>query len=397
MWQGRTVVLGVAGGIAAYKSVELARELTRRGAAVDVILTRGAGEFVGAATFEAVTHRRVHSSLWEPGTALDHLALSRGADLVLVAPATAHLLARAAAGLADDFLTALLLGNTSPVVAAPAMNDVMYAAAATRVNIAALVSRGWSMVGPATGELAEGPSDAPGRMAEPEEILAHAARTLRRGGPLDGVRCVVTAGPTREAIDPVRVITNRSSGIMGYRIAEAAWERGCEVTLITGPSAQRAPVGVEVVPVVTTDEMLEAVRCRAGDADVLIMAAAPADYRPARPATHKTPRGDGPLTLTLEPTPDILVETAPARRSGAVVVGFALETDDDPARVLDKLRRKDLAIIVANNALEPGAGFEVDTNAVTIYDRVGGVTPVSLRSKREVAEAILDAVERRRG
>ena len=396
MWQGRRVVLGITGGIAAYKCVRLARELTLRGAQVDVVMSRGAGEFVGAVTFEAVTHRPVRSSLWEPHGALDHLALGQGADLVILAPATAHLLARAALGLADDLLTSMLLATTAPILVAPAMNDVMFANPATEANLATLVARGWHVAGPGVGPLAEGPSDRAGRMAEPDEILAHAARTLHPAGALTGRRVLVTAGPTREPIDPVRVLTNRSSGKMGYRLAEAAWQRGAEVTLISGPAQEPEPVGVPVIRVETVAQMTAAVRDHLAGADVLIMAAAPADFRVASPGTAKRPRGDGEFALELLPTEDILAATLADRPAGLTAVGFALETGNAVEKGLAKLHRKRLDMIVVNDALEVGAGFEVDTNAVTILDRRGGAAPVSMRSKAEVAQAILDAIEKYR-
>ncbi len=237
-WAGRRLVVGVSGGIAVYKSCILVRRLVEAGAEVEVVMTRGATRFVRPVTFEALTGRPVRRSLWRRGAALDHVRLAADADLVVVAPATAHLIARAALGIADDLLTALLLARTGPVLLAPAMNDMMYAAEPVARNLAALRARGWTQVGPATGPLAEGDSDLPGRMAEPEVIVRHAARVLRGGGALAGRRVLVTAGPTREPIDPVRVLTNRSSGRMGFRVAEAAWERGAEVTLVTGPSAE---------------------------------------------------------------------------------------------------------------------------------------------------------------
>ena len=393
MWQGRRVVLGVTGGIAAYKCVVLARELTRNGAEVDVVMSRGAGEFIGAITFEAVTRRPVRSSLWERGGALDHLTLGQHADLIIVAPATANLIARAAAGIADDFLTSALLAATAPILLAPAMNAAMFANAPTQGNLGTLRERGWHGVGPGIGDLAEGPSDRPGRMAEVSEILAHAERVLHGPTALAGRHVVVTAGPTREAIDPVRVLTNRSSGKMGYRLAEAAWRRGAQVTLISGPSTETAPIGVEMVAVETTAEMAEAVRNQLRGADVLIMAAAPADYRPITPRTGKLPRSEGALSLELGPTEDILMSTAVHRPSDLIAVGFALETGNAIEKGQDKLQRKQLDMIVINDALEPGAGFDVDTNAVTILDRRGRAQHVSLRSKADVAEAILDAIE----
>ncbi|HET9132820.1 MAG TPA: bifunctional phosphopantothenoylcysteine decarboxylase/phosphopantothenate--cysteine ligase CoaBC, partial [Gemmatimonadales bacterium] len=397
MWRGRRVVLGVTGGIAAYKSVLLARELSLRGALVDVVLSRGAQAFVGVPTFEGVTHRPVRTSLWEPGTALEHITLGQEADVIIVAPATAHLIARAATGQADDLLTALLLAATAPILVAPAMNDDMYAHDATVANLATLRDRGWHQVGPSAGALAEGPSTRPGRMAEPEEIIAHAERVMAGEGPLQGARVVVTAGPTLEPIDPVRVVTNRSSGKMGYRLAEAAWRRGAEVILISGPSSERVPVGVTLRRVETTAEMAAAVKRELPGADVLVMAAAPADYRPATTRDTKLPRSDGGFTLAFEATDDILLATMPERHARLTVVGFALETGNAIERGRGKLSRKQLDMIVVNDALEPGAGFDVDTNAVTILDCRGVEQRVSLRSKAEVAEAILDAIETYRG
>lgn len=397
IWAGRHVVVGVTGGIACYKSCHLVRRLVESGALVDVVLTRGAAEFVRPLTFEALSGRPVLSSLWEPDRALAHVQLGRDAHLVIVAPATAHVLARLAHGMADDFLTALVLATTKPVLLAPAMNDAMYAAAPTQDNLRRLADRGMAIVGPETGPLAEGPADRPGRMTEPDVIVHHAARLVRKSAAWSGRRVVVTAGPTREAIDPVRVVTNRSSGKMGYRLAEAAWLRGAEVTLIAGPGAEPDPEGVTVERIESTAELDAAVRRHLPAADLLVMAAAPADYRPTAPTDRKRPREQGALTLEFEPTVDILLGTRALRKPGALVVGFALETGDAAAKAAAKLARKGLDLIVANDALEPGAGFEVDTNRVTIVDRDGGRQSVPLASKGLIAEAILDAVEVRFG
>lgn len=394
-WAGRHVVLGVAGGIASYKSCILARRLVEAGARVDVVLTRSAAEFVRPMTFEALTGRRALGSLWEPGAALQHVRLAQEADVIIVAPATANLMARLAQGIADDLLTTLLLARTAPLLIAPAMNDEMYAEPATQANLALLLRGGVATVGPEIGALAEGPSERPGRMSEPETIIAHAARLLRGEGPLTGKRIVVTAGPTREQIDPVRVVTNRSSGKMGYRLAEAAWERGAEVLLISGPVDLPAPVGVTIKRVESTADLEAAVREALPTADVLVMAAAPADYRPSDPSGTKRPRNDGALALPMEPTTDILGATKGLRKPGSLMVGFALETGDAVSKGKAKLERKDLDLIVVNDALEPGAGFEVDTNRVAILDRQGGARMLPLASKREIADQILDAVESR--
>ena len=397
MWAGRRVVLGVSGGIACYKSCLLARRLTEAGARVDVVLTRSAAEFVGPVTFESLTGRPVLTSLWEPGRALAHVRLPQDAELIVVAPATAHLIARMAQGLADDVLTTLLLARTAPVLVAPAMNDEMYARPETQSNLERLRARGVVFVGPEIGALAEGPSERPGRMSEPETILAHAARLLRGGGKLAGRRVVVTAGPTRESIDPVRVVTNRSSGKMGYRLAEVAWERGAEVVLISGPVALAPPLGVILRRVESTSDLEAAVRSELPAADVLVMAAAPADFRPSDPSTSKRSRIDGALAVPMEPTEDILSGTRELRKAGSIMVGFALETGDALAKGRAKLERKDLDFIVVNDALEPGAGFEHDTNRVAVIGRDGTPQILPLQSKRDVAEAILDAVERSLG
>jgi phosphopantothenoylcysteine decarboxylase/phosphopantothenate--cysteine ligase len=394
MWTDRHVVVGVSGGIASYKSCTLVRRLAEAGARVNVILTDGAAEFVRPLTFEALSGRPVLTSLWTRDAALQHVRLAQEAELAIIAPATAHLLARVAQGLGDDLLTTLLLARRGPTLFAPAMNDEMYAHPATQANLATLSIRGAAFVGPETGALAEGPSSRPGRMSEPETILAHAARLLSGRSALRGKRIVVTAGPTREPIDPVRVVTNRSSGRMGFRLAEAAWERGAEVRLIVGPVSLTTPVGVAVQRVETTADMEAAVAEVLPTADVLIMSAAPADYRPAAPSATKRAREEGELLIPMEPTPDILTRTAEARKPGSLMVGFALETGDAIAKGRAKLARKQLDLIVVNDALEPGAAFEVDTNRVVILDREGGEEVVPLASKREVAERILDVVER---
>jgi phosphopantothenoylcysteine decarboxylase/phosphopantothenate--cysteine ligase len=390
---GRHVVLGVSGGIACYKSCTLARRLTEAGATVDVVLTASAAEFVRPLTFEALTGRPVLTSLWERGRPLAHIGLAKEPDLVILAPATAHLLARAAMGMADDLLTALLLARTGPILAAPAMNDAMYAHPATTANLKTLTDRGWHFVGPEVGALAEGPSERPGRMSEPETILAAAAPLL--GGPRTGKwvgkRVVVTAGPTREHLDPVRVLTNPSSGRMGYALAEAACARGAEVVLVSGPTELPPPSGVATERVETTEQMQHAVQAAMKDAAALFMAAAPADYKPKSTQKTKRPRASGALTLELEVTPDILRSLK--RPRGCVVVGFALETGNGLARARGKLQDKALDFVVLNDALEPGAGFEVPTNRVTVLGKGGRRVDLPLLPKRDVAERILDVVE----
>ena len=390
---GRRVVLGVSGGIACYKSCTLARRLTELGAAVDVAMTAAATEFVRPLTFEALTKRPVLSSLWERSRALSHIELAHAPDLIVVAPATANLLARAAAGIADDLLTAVLLATRAPVLAAPGMNDDMYAHPATQANLRALAQRGWELLGPAVGPLAEGPSDRPGRMVEPEEILAHAERTLLgRSSALRGRRVLVTAGPTREHLDAVRVITNPSSGKMGYALAARAFARGADVTLVSGPTALPAPFGVHTVRVETTAELEAAVQRLIPHADLLVMAAAPADYRPIERAEGKPPRAAGDGVGRLTPTPDVLAATVDRRKPGAIAVGFALESGDDVERARAKLRAKQLHLIVLNRADEPGSGFEGDANRVTLVTDADA-TALALLPKSEVADRILDAVE----
>lgn len=394
-WQGRNVVLGVAGGIAAYKSVQVARDLALLGATVDVVLTRSAREFVGAVTFEALTGRPVHTDLIAQGAALDHIRLAKNADVVCVAPATADLLARAAGGRSDDLMTAILLATTSPVLLCPAMNDAMWAHAQTQLNAAHVRDvLGYELVGPATGPLAFGEGVGAGRMVEPEEIVEYIGRALERDDALRGKRIVVTAGPTREAVDPVRVLSNRSSGKMGYAIAAAAWRRGAEVTLISGPTALPEPVGLFLVNVQTAEEMASAVRAAIGAADALVMAAAVADFRPSAPATSKIKKSANVAAIELESAPDILRSTQDARRPDMKVVGFALETDAHEANALKKLKEKNLDLIVLNDATEEGAGFEVSTNKVTIYSKDGSSQAVPLMSKNDVADVILDRLAR---
>ena len=388
---GRHVILGVSGGIACYKSCTLARRLIEGGLTVDVVMTAGAAEFVRPLTFEALTGRPVLTSLWEPGRALAHIGLAKTPDLVVVAPATAQLLARASMGMADDLLTAILLARTGPILAAPAMNDAMYANPATQANLRALSTRGWTFVGPETGALAEGPSERPGRMSEPEVIFAAALRLLGADSRWQGRKVVVSAGATREHLDPVRVLTNPSSGRMGYALAEAARDRGADVVVVSGPTALPAPAGVELVRVESTEEMQRAIQGALAGAGALFMAAAPADYRAVKPASRKRPRQSGRFSVTLEPTLDILRSLK--RPAGCVVVGFALETGDGLARARKKLKDKRLDYVVLNDALEPGAGFEVTTNKVTLLARSGAQTELPLQDKRDVARRILDMVE----
>jgi phosphopantothenoylcysteine decarboxylase / phosphopantothenate---cysteine ligase len=392
-FDGRRVVLGVTGGIAAYKSIQLARDLTLAGAEVDVVLTRSAAEFVRPLTFEALTGRPVHVDLYAPGEALTHIRLAREASLVVVAPATANFLARAAAGMADDLLSAILLAADAPVLLAPAMNDRMYAHPLTQANLERLRGIGYVIAGPGAGPLAWGEGEGEGRMLEPEVLLEHCGRALEPASPLSGRAVVVTAGPTREALDPVRFLGNRSSGRMGYAIARAAWRRGAGVTLISGPTTLEAPAGVELRRVESAAEMRDAVAAVLPQADALVMAAAVADYRPSSAAPQKLKKGEGaPPELSLEANDDILTVTRSLRPPGAVVVGFALETETPVEHGRSKLARKDLDLLVVNDATEAGAGFEVETNRVVILARGGGEVELPLMSKDAVADAILDRI-----
>ncbi len=393
-FDGRRILLGVTGGIASYKTVMLARLLTQSGAEVDVVMTPAAREFVGAITFEAVTGRRSYSEIFGAGNALDHIRLAREAAVFVVAPATADFLARAAHGHADDLLAAALLANVAPVLLVPAMNDRMWANSQTARNVASLRDRGYTVLDPEEGPLAVGEGSGPGRMPEPETILTHIARILDRDGALAGRKVVVTAGATREAVDPVRFISNRSSGRMGIAVAEAAWRRGAAVTLIVGHVDVPVGAGPIVVRAETTDDMASAVASALADADALVMAAAPADFRPARPAAKKISKleDSAGMAIELAPATDILRATLPLRPPGTVIVGFALETGDAVAKGAAKLKEKSLDMIVINDALEEGAGFGVETNRVTILARGKEVERLPLMSKAAVADAILDRV-----
>ena len=393
-YEGRRVLLGVTGGIASYKTAWLARLLAQAGAEVDVVLTKSAREFIGAVTFEALTGRPVHTELVAEGHALDHIKVARAAALIVVAPATADFLSRAASGRSDDLLTACLLAADAPVLLVPAMNDRMWAHPQTAANVAHLKSLGYSVLDPEAGALASPQEGAgPGRMPEPERIFAHIGRMLEVRGSLAGRRVLVTAGPTRESLDPVRFLSNHSSGKMGVAIAAAAWRRGADVTLVAGPLAIAPPHDVRVVHVESTQQMLDAVRAALPDSDVVVMAAAPADFRPTQVAAGKIKKAKRPDAIAIENTDDILAGTRDARKKGAVVVGFALETDDVIAHAQEKLAAKSLDMIVVNDAREAGAGFGVDTNRVTILAPKAAPAVLPLLSKAETADAILDRVQ----
>jgi phosphopantothenoylcysteine decarboxylase / phosphopantothenate---cysteine ligase len=373
--------------------VWLARLLTQAGAEVDVVMTRGAREFVGPITFEAVTGRPVHTEIFGPGHALDHIRLAREATIIVVAPATADFIGRAAHGLADDLLTACLLAAQSKVLLVPAMNDRMWAHAQTKRNVDHVRSLGYEILDPAEGPLAVGEGSGPGRMPEPEEIMSRIGRLLESKSSLSGKKFVVTAGATREPIDPVRFISNHSSGKMGVAIARAAWRRGADVTLIAGHVDVPLPGELTTVKAETVEEMSKSVAKALPSADVLVMAAAPADFRPAEKANAKIKKGRGPTKIDLEQTEDILKSTIPKRKKKSLVVGFALETGDGLANAREKLKSKDLDMVVLNDATEPGAGFGGDTNRVTLIDRSGTEEELKLMSKIDLAEVLLDRIE----
>jgi phosphopantothenoylcysteine decarboxylase/phosphopantothenate--cysteine ligase len=394
MLAGKRILLGVTGSIAAYKAVELLRELTRRGADVHCAMTESAARFVAPLTFETLSRRPVLTDPYapDPQGQIAHIAAAGGADLFLVAPTTAHTLAKFAHGLADDFLTNLFLAATCPVLLAPAMDVEMWRHPATQANVTTLVQRGVHFIGPASGDLASGLTG-PGRLAEPAEIVGAVEALLARARDLGGRSLLVTAGPTYEPLDPVRFVGNRSSGRMGFALAEAAAARGARVLLVTGPTPLAPPAGVECIRVETTQEMYEAVLAHAEGTDAVIKAAAPADYRPARVAPTKIKKGREVLTVELTPTPDILAELS-RRKGKAVLVGFAAETEEIVANAREKLRKKNLDLVVANDVGAKDAGFGVETNRVTLVGADGEVEPLPLLSKREVAHRILDRVAR---
>ena len=391
------IALGVSGGIGAYKAVEVCRGLQKRGHDVVAVMTRSAARFVGPVTFEAITRRPVITSQWRPGMNADieHIAIADGINLLLVAPCTANVIGKFANGIADDFLSSLYLATRAPVMLAPAMNSNMLAHAAVQRNLQALAARDVRFVEPGEGYLACG-WIGKGRLAEPEVIVDAACALLTPPDTLlRGRHVVVSAGPTYEDLDPVRYIGNRSSGRMGFALASAARHRGARVTLVVGPSRLDPPAVDEVVRVRSAAEMHEAIMAAASAADVVIMAAAVADYAPAAPASEKVAKSDGPMTLTLNRTKDILGDLGARRAAagaGPVLVGFAAETDDVLRKARDKRVRKGVDLIVANDVSQPDRGFDVETNAVTIVSDQGEES-ISLQSKDRVAGAILDRVE----
>ncbi len=390
----RRIVLGVTGGIAAYKAVDVCRRLVDAGAHVVPIMTEGARHFIGETTLSALASEKVQTSLWDESSPIPHTRLGQDNDLIVVAPATARLISAYAHGYSDDLLTATLIATRAPVVICPAMHTEMWEHPAVQDNLALLASRGVIIVPPGEGRLAGGDIGT-GRLAEPADIVAAIEQALSANDDLAGVRVLVTAGGTREAIDPVRVITNRSSGKQGYAIAAEALSRGAKVTLVTTASLP-APVGVDVVEVVSAAEMEAAVMPRADAHDVIVMAAAVADFRPATIAAHKIKKDElgtqGESRIVLEPTHDFLVDLGQRKAPGQVIVGFAAETTNVVENARGKLQRKNLDLIVANDVGADGVGFEHDTNAVTILSATSSDVSVGLTDKRAVAKAVLDAV-----
>ncbi len=391
------IALGVSGGVAAYKAAELVRRLQQEKLDVQVVMTRGAQEFITPLTFAALTGNKVITGLFgdkeasaNVESAIEHIAVAQRIDLLVVAPATADVLAKLANGIADDFLTTLYLATKAPVIIAPAMNVNMWEHPATQKNIETLRARGVRVVQPDEGYLACG-MVGPGRLAGIEAIASAVCETLGLRHDLEGLTVLVTAGPTVEDVDPVRVLTNRSSGKMGYALADAAARRGAHVILISGPTELRAPAEVDWLPVRSTEEMHRTVRERASGADVVIMAAAVADYRPASPEPKKIKRGTGKMMLELEPTADILAELG-RNKGSKILVGFAAETEHLAENARHKLTAKGADIIVANDVTQEGAGFDTDTNIVVLFSRDGRETALPRMSKFDVANRILDQV-----
>jgi len=389
--RGRFIVLGVTGSIAAYKSVELARRLTQAGATVQVVMSRSAAEFVRPLTFQALTYRPVEIEMFQiqDERAAGHIAMGRQAEVVVIAPATAHVLARLANGFSDDLIATTVLATDAPIVLAPAMETHMWQNAATQANVATLRARGARIVEPESGPLASG-DVGPGRLASLERIEDAIVAALTGSKSLAGRRVVVTAGPTLEPIDPVRFVSNRSSGKMGYAIAAAAAEAGAEVFLVSGPTALRAPAGTQLVSIETAEQLRDAVLGLLPNADAVVMAAAVADYRPIETREHKIKKRDAGKQLDLRMTenPDILKAIVAARRPGAIVVGFKAETGDATAEAGRMLREKKLDLVVANDVSEPGSAFGSDTDRVTFVS-ADGVEALPLLAKTEVARRLI--------
>lgn len=387
MLEGKCVVLGVTGGIAAYKACEIVSRLKKLHANVRVVLTEHACRFVQPLTFETLSGNQVAVSAFEHSFEIEHISLAKAADLLLIAPATANIIGKMAHGIADDLLSTTAMAVVCPILIAPAMNCAMYRSAALQENLETLKGRGVLTVGPESGHLACGDEDI-GRMSEPETIVARVCELLRGQDDLTGKHVLVTAGPTREMVDPVRFLSNRSSGKMGYAIAEAAARRGARVTLVSGPVALERPRGVETVPITSTLDLYREVTERAKSADLVIQAAAPADFRPLEAARHKIKKTGEGMTLQLTPNPDVAAQLGRDKHEGQVLVAFAAETDDLIANARKKLDKKNADMVVANDVTQPGAGFAGDTNRVTLVTR-SDARELPLMSKRDVADAIL--------
>jgi phosphopantothenoylcysteine decarboxylase/phosphopantothenate--cysteine ligase len=389
MLRNKTVVLGITGGIAAYKAAEIASQLTQAGAKVNVIMTKEAVQFISSLTFWAITGRPVVTEMFNLASefSIEHVSLAEAADIVVIAPATANIIAKLAAGIADDMLCCTVLATKAPVLIAPAMETNMYNNPVTQDNLSKLEAHDFVIIGPAVGWLASG-KEGLGRLADINEVIGSIRQILGRSGDLAGKHIVVTAGGTQEPIDPVRYISNHSSGKMGYALAEAARDRGAKVTLVTAPTSLLEPVGVDIIQVGTAQEMRQAVGNVTSQADALIMAAAVADYRPIKAAKDKIKKGKAGLTLELECTPDILGTV----KGNFIKVGFAAESSNLVENAREKLKQKGLALIVANDITASDSGFGTDTNRVTIIDRKGKVENLPLMSKREVADKILNKV-----
>jgi len=389
MLSNKTIVLGITGGIAAYKAAAIASQLTQAGAKVNVIMTKEAIQFISPVTFRAITGRPVVTEMFDLASefSIGHVSLAKAADIVVIAPATANIIAKLAAGIADDMLCCTVLATKAPVLIAPAMETNMYNNPVTQDNLSKLKARDFVIIAPATGWLASG-KGGPGRLADINDIIGSIRHVLGRGGDLAGKHIVVTAGGTHEPIDPVRYISNRSSGKMGYALVEAARDRGAKVTLVTAPISLAEPVGVDVVKVGTAQEMRQAVVKVTPQADALIMAAAVSDYRPIKAAKDKIKKREAGLTLELECTPDILGSV----KGNFIKVGFAAESSNLVKNAKQKLQQKGLDFIVANDITASDSGFGADTNRVTIIDREGKVDSLPLMPKREVADKVLDRV-----
>lgn len=398
MLKGKTVLLGVTGGIACYKSANLASALVKQGANVQVLMTKNATEFIGPHTFESLTGNRVSVDTFDRNYQfqVEHIALADQADLVLVAPATANVLAKLAHGLADDMLTTTILACNCPKIAAPAMNTKMYENPVTQDNLDILRKYGWEIVEPASGRLACG-AVGKGKMPEPEDLLETVLHALSHEKDMTGLKVLVTAGPTREALDPVRYLTNHSTGKMGYAIAKAAAARGASVTLVSGPVNLKKPPYMEVVDIMSAQDMFDAVTSRAPDQDIIIKAAAVADYRPATVAEDKIKKSgtDADLSLPLARTSDILAWLGEHRAPGQFLCGFSMETRDMVDNSRKKLEKKHIDLIAANNLKQEGAGFGVDTNLLTLI-AADGAKELPLMSKEEAAHALLDEIMSRR-